>query len=199
MAKKSKNKKNQNNKNNQKTTGMTVEKQNEIISQTNELINNLKNTKSNIFNRKTKELALKQADDLQNLLNANEYYVLEEKLRSLKEIEEKEKAELRKEEELAKQKAPKKTFKDRMQAIKEFDRWPLYSRTKRILEQEEGKMKIQKLCIMYGLFIIFLAVSIVGLLMLIQVIPFDMGTENTANNYIPALVFAIPLACIFFV
>ena len=195
MAKKSKNKKqakvNTSNK-------MSIEKQNEIVSETQKLINELKNSKKNIFKRKEKELANRQAEDLQNLLNKNQYYVLQEKLNSLKKIEEQEKIQLEKEKNSSKEKKPKKTYKDRIKSIKEFDRWPLYSRTKRILEQEEGSVKVQKLCFMYIAFALLLGVAIVGLLMLVGVIPYSNDTSSgNANDYIPALVFAIPLALIF--
>lgn len=195
MAKKSKSKKQTKNKSNNQSGSMSLEKQEQIILQTNQLIEKLKKTKWNIFQKKEKELALKQVGDLQALLDQKQYYVLQEKLSSLKKLEDQENSEIEKEKQNSKQNKPKKTFKDRLRAIKEFDRWPLYSRTKRIIEQEEGSVRIQKLCFVYIIFVILLAVAIVGLLMLIKVIPLD--SANTANNYVPALVFAIPLALIF--
>lgn len=198
MSKKSKNKKQTKNKSNTQSGSMSLEKQQQIILETNKLIDELKKTKWNIFKKNEKELALKQVDDLQALLDQQQYYVLQEKLNSLKKLEDQENSEIEKEKQNSKQKKPKKTFKDRLRAIKEFDRWPLYSRTKRIIEQEEGSVRIQKLCFVYIIFVILLAVAIVGLLMLIKVIPLEgIDSANTANNYVPALVFAIPLALIF--
>lgn len=196
MAKKSKIKKQVKNKPNSSTGSMTLEKQDEIILQTQKLIEELKKTKLSIFKKEEKELAIKQANDLQSLLDQKQYYVLQEKLNSLKNLEEQEKTQIEQEKNDSKQKVPKKTFKDRMKAIKEFDRWPLYSRTKRIIEQEEGSVRIQKLCFVYIAFVILLGVAIVGLLMLVGVIPYSINA-GTTNNYVAALVFAIPLALIF--
>lgn len=206
MAKKSnKNKaKNTKNKNNAKQNnkpvqpkGMSEQEQNEIIAQTQALIEKLRATKKNIFKKEEKELATKQADDLQKLLDDKQYYVLKNNLESLKKLEEDEKKKIEAEKQAeVKEKKPKLTFKQRMAKIKEFDRWPLYSRTKRILENDEGSVKIQKLCLLYGALVILLGVVIVGLLLLVQVIP-NEWMDGSTNNYIPALIFAIPLALIF--
>lgn len=200
MPKKSKNKKQaKNNKSNVQSNTMTLEKQEQIILQTNQLIDELKKTKWSIFKKKEKELAHRQINDLQSLLDQKQYYVLQEKLNSLKKLEEKENSEIEKDKQDSKQKTPKKTFKDRLNAIKEFDRWPLYSRTKRILEQEEGSVKVQKLCFVYIIFVILLVVAVIGVLMLAKVHPFEHLFENSsANNYVPALIFAIPIAIILF-
>ncbi|BAC44090.1 hypothetical protein D8X55_02650 [Malacoplasma penetrans] len=186
-----------------------VEKKNQFVlteedievvkTKTQNLISQLEKRSKNIFLFKKKKLIQSQIKDLQMLLEQEQFYLLDSKLKAIEEIEQKEKEEIEKTKANAKVKEPKKrkSFSEIINAIKTFDSWPLYSRTKKIIANYSDSERNKRLILMYSLVFILFAVAIIGLLLCLNVIPYAIGGDTNGIGKVVCLVF--PIVCLFFV
>lgn len=193
MAKKQKSKKNNETKTNKNVlTDTDIET---IKSQTNEIISKLEQERKSVFKSKTnKELIDHQIADLKRFLDEEQYYLLKDKINALKKLEEEEKKKL--EEKQEKQKREKWNFNKFVQSVQEFDRWPLYSRIKRINNNYEGNDKTKRLALLIGAFVVLIIVMVIGILLISNAIPYHISQDTTKVG--PWMIFVIPLALLFF-
>ncbi|MCF0218056.1 MAG: hypothetical protein HUJ42_03395 [Malacoplasma sp.] len=173
-----------------------------IKNKTNDLIAKLQKRASNIFLFKKRKLINTQIQDLQASLQNQEFYLLDTKLKEFEALEKQEKQDLENEMQQSKIKEKKerkiKSFADFVAALKNFEYWPLVSRSKRICEKYDGRDKIWRLALMFSAFACLLIISIIGILFLANVGPFVWTLEGNDTAKIgPTLMLVVPivLAC----
>lgn len=194
-----KNKKNKDIKNSNKNV-LSDEQINIIIEKTNEIINKLENDKKSILKtKKTKLLINNQINDLKRFLEQEQYYLLKDKIDALEEMEKKEQSKINEEIALEHQKSPKKkiNFQSIINSIKTFDRWPLYSRIKRISQTYEGAEKTKRIAFFVSIFVLLIITMIIGILLIANVIPYVIYQDTTKIG--PWIIFSLPLAALFFI
>lgn len=149
-----------------------------------------------IFNLKQKKYIKHLIFEFESLLDLGEYDVLVSKMKSLELMYEKEKnAAIRTITKKTKEVKPK--F-DLLQFLKKT-RYPIFTRYKKIIQEETGKVRIKKLCIVSSIILLLIAVSIVGFLMYFGVIPGISISPTDTDNIFSIFVFAIPLGLLFII
>ncbi len=207
-----KNKKKSNSRSSRKEKGnnkTTAKKENKFVlseqdienikNKTNEFISELEKRSKNPFLFNKRKLIKSQIVDLKICLENEEYYLLDSKIKAFDALEKKEKLELEKENEKIeknkkKEPKPKKSLSE---SIKNFDSWPLYSRIKRILNNYDGIERKQRLILVIAVFILFLIVALIGLLLVLNVIPYNIGGDQQRIG--PLVCLVVPLVCLIFV
>lgn len=171
----------------------------QIKSQTNNLISQLEKRSKNIFLFKKKDLIKSQIKDLRTLLEEEQFYLLDSKLKAIKELEAKEKEELEKDNKVSEVKKVRKikSFSEIKLAFRNFDSWPIYSRTKRIIENYSDTERTKRLIVMYSIIFILLVVTVIGLLLCLDVIHYGISGDTNGIGKVICLVF--PIVCLFFV
>ncbi|MDE5774738.1 MAG: hypothetical protein K2H51_00205, partial [Malacoplasma sp.] len=170
-----------------------------IKIKTNQFISGLEKRSKNPFLFTKKNLIKSQIADLKICLENEEYYLLDSKIKAFDEMVKKEKIEFEEENQkvtknIEKEQKPKKSLKE---TIKTFDSWPLYSRIKRILNNYDGKERTQRLILVIVVFFLFLVVALIGLLLVLNVIPYDIAGDQQRIG--PLVCLVIPLVCLIFV
>ncbi|MDE7075219.1 MAG: hypothetical protein K2O21_01110 [Malacoplasma sp.] len=170
-----------------------------IKIKTNQFISELEKRSKNPFLFTKKNLIKSQIADLKICLENEEYYLLDSKIKAFDEMVKKEKKEFEEENQKVtknteKEPKPKKSLKE---TIKTFDSWPLYSRIKRILNNYDGKERTQRLILVGCVFSLLLIVALIGLLLVLNVIPYDIGGDQQRIG--PLVCLVIPLVCLIFV
>ena len=208
----SKNKKKSNSRSARKEKGTnkaTIKKENKfalndsdiekIKTKTNEFISELEKRSKNPFLFSKKSLIKSQIADLKICLENEEYYLLDSKIKAFDEMVKKEKIEFEEENQKVKKNKEKesKPKKSLSEKIKAFDSWPLYSRIKRILNNYDGKEKTQRLILVIGVFVLFLIVALIGLLLVLNIIPYDIAGDQQRIG--PLVCLVVPLVCLIFV
>lgn len=199
---KQKNKSNTSNKKNNKSISKNNEdairkQQDQIKENTYKIIGQLnKDYNKIIFNFKQKKYIKHLIFELESLLNSAEYDVLVSKMKSLKLMYEKEEnvinSKINK-----KTKEPKPKF-DLLQFLKKT-RYPIFTRYKRIIQEETGSARIKKLCLVSSIILLLIAVSIIGFLMYFSVIPGISISSTDTGDIFSIFVFAIPLGLLFII
>lgn len=192
MVRKNKNKKINSIKNKNILSDLDVEN---IILQTNEIISRLeKDKKKSFLFFKKKNLIDKQINDLKRFLDEEQYVLLKTKLEMLSKMEneEREKNLVKNEDNVKKEK------KSIISIIKENDRWPIYTRVLNIWHTEEiKKNKIIKLSLLFSLILLLLIVSLIGVLILSNVIPYV--SDKDPNLVGPWFIISMPIMILFFI
>lgn len=172
-----------------------------IKDKTNALIVELEKRAKKPFLFKEKNLIKSQINDLKNFLETEQYYLLDSKLKSLEELQNEEKREIEEEEKNSKVRVKKerkiKSFADMSKAFKEFEYWPLYSRIKKINSNYDGFEKNKRISLVIGIFVLLFVVAIIGLLLILNVIPYLITGDQ--QRFGPLLIFVIPIVLMFFV
>lgn len=199
MAKKQskKNKEIKNNKNKNVLTEKDIEN---IKIETKNLIEKLETEKKHLFKSKqSKQLIDKQIQDLKKFLEEEQFYLLNDKLKNLKILELEEQEKIKKEKELNSKikKENAFSFKKWINSIKEFDRWPIYSRIKKINDNYDGSEKWKRLSLVLLALFIVIIVMLIGILLIANVIPY--GIEQDTGKIGPWVIFALPFAILFFI
>lgn len=193
MAKKN-NKNSNENKNNKVISNEEIET---IKSKIEGIIKQLEADQNKLFsNKKNKELIAKQISDLKRYIDEEQYYLLRDKINALEKMEQEEKKEKLEKESATKKIKTNLSPSNIAKSIKEFDRWPVYSRIKRINQDCTGKEKIQKTIFVFLIFFLLIILMIIGILLITNVIPYSISADTTKIG--PWIIFSLPLAMLFF-
>lgn len=187
------NKKKKNNKNE-----LTNEEINEIKTKTEKIIRDLEKEQGSLFKSKSnKELISKQIEDLKKYLNEEQFYLLRDKINLLEKMEKEEKDDLEQnsqKEKIVKNKASMTSYVNK---IKEFDRWPFYSRIKKICDENSGNEKVQKIAIVITAWVFLLIIGIIGILLIANIIPYNIPQDTTKIG--PWIITVLPITILFFI
>ncbi|MEF9985199.1 MAG: hypothetical protein RR665_00925 [Malacoplasma sp.] len=201
MAKKN-NKTNNSKKNNKAKKVLNQElliiKQKEIEANANKIIDQLNiDFKKNFFNFAKKKEIKHLISELQNLINLKEFDVLSSKMKSLELLYENEKKDIK---ELDSNKKIKLT-KPKFDFVNFFRtvRYPIFSRYRKIILEENGTNRIKKLCLVSGIIVLLVSVSVIGFLMYFGVIPGIAASSTETDNILPIFLFAVPIGLLFII
>lgn len=89
------------------------------------------------------------------------------------------------------------SFKDGVKNFFKNFRIPIYGRCKKIIHENDGKIRLLKLLGIFGFVLLMIGILIVGLLMFANIIPFKIGQEE--NFILPALLVGLSLGVLFFI
>lgn len=179
--------------------------ENKISNDVQKIINELTNelNKKNVFQKKEKELIQHQIKELNNLLENKEFHVLKEKIDSLEKLYLEEKKENENDEN--NKTKEKFSFKQKMYEWISDGRIPFYSRFKKIMNTEDRvitkgnfniKLRTLKIIMFVSIYLLLFGIACIGILMLLNVIPFGNGNSDNLNYILPALLLAIPIGLI---
>ncbi len=170
--------------------------ENEIINKTNMIIQQLEKDKNHHFvSKKNKELIDHQISELKRFLDEEQYYLLDSKIKALESMTEEEKNEIAKD--TQKQPKNKVNFSSFKEKIYEFDRWPFYSRIKKILNDYDGADRIKWISLVVVAYVLLIAISIIGILFIANVIPYTIESDETMIG--AWLMTTLPLTILFFI
>ncbi len=198
--KKNSNQKKQNDKNKEAEL-KRKQKEANLINQAKQAINELEIEieKSYRFNKAKKQYAISKVEEINNFIDQGKFEELEEWINTYKELKEEEKKRLEIEEKEKNNKLEKEPINIRFKKFFAEFRIPVYSRVKKIIKEDHGKVRLLKLLGVFGMILILIAVFIIGVLMLVGVIPFNVGTSNGASQIFPAILVAIAIGLFYFV
>lgn len=160
-------------------------------SLTDELKNIIKNLSNDInteykFNFFKKRKIKKMINKINDLIENKKYDEMEMLIKTFSEIDKNDKKDTV---------IKTKNFKEKF-SIKNM-RIPIFSRVKNILTNEVGKMKIIKLLLTFTFLLVMIGIFVIGLLMILNIIPFQIGSEQ--NLVFPAILIGLSTGVIFFI
>lgn len=182
----------------EETTNLTQAEIDLVIKRTNALILELKKDQKNPFSKHKNDLIEQQINELNKHIEKKHYNFLLSKLDQIdafkkNQLDEEKQAKLER----------KQAFKNKWsvanikQQIKQFDKYPIYSRLKRIKANYEGSEKNVRIGLMFASFFILLLIAIIAVLVYLNYIPYVITTD--VNKIFPVVLFAIAIIGLFLI